>query len=382
MYYASFGILALIIHVITNIGVIKKPISGETPVVYARYRAFLYGLILYYISDISWGFLHETRIVPLVYSDTVLFFLSMGLSLVLWMRFVISYLSLKEFFAKFFLFAAWGAFIFEIAVLAINIYTPIMFGFAADGEYNPGRARYITLDIQVIIFGLIAVVTLIMARKTSEDDRRHNVAVGISCLVMTLFVILQEKDPFLPYYAVGCLITTCIVNTYVGIDNERELGSVKQIAFIDTLTNVKNVNSYLIAKQGYEELIAEDNLKEMGLMVFDVNNLKKVNDSEGHEAGDRYLQAAAKLICDVAKHSPVYRIGGDEFVAILEGEDYLHCDELLETFDLKVLENKANGGPVVACGMSKYRPEADTEFDAVFKRADIMMYEHKKQLKK
>ena len=382
MYYASFGILALIIHVITNIGAMKKPISDETPVVYARYRAFLYGLILYYLSDILWGFLYDTRIVPLTYSDTVLFFVSMGLSLVLWMRFVVSYLNLGNFFYKLFLGAAWGAFIFEIAILAINIYTPIMFGFAADGEYNPGWARYITLDIQVLIFGLLAIVAMFWSRKVNGNEKRHNVAIGISGIVMTLFIILQEKDPFLPYYAVGCLITTCIVNTYVGLDNERELGSVKQIAFTDTLTNVKNVNSYLIAKQGYEEMIDEDNLKELGLMVFDVNDLKKINDYKGHEAGDKHLQAAAKLICDVAKHSPVYRIGGDEFVAILEGEDYNRSEELFETFKRKVRDNKANGGPVVACGMAKYRPETDTEFDAVFKRADEKMYEHKKELKK
>lgn len=67
-----------------------------------------------------------------------------------------------------------------------------------------------------------------------------------------------------------------------------------------------------------------------------MNDLKKVNDFYGHDAGDRHILSAKKLICDVFKHSPVYRIGGDEFTVILTGTDYENGIELLQAFDRQV----------------------------------------------
>lgn len=49
----------------------------------------------------------------------------------------------------------------------------------------------------------------------------------------------------------------------------------------------------------------------------------------GHQAGDEYIIGACRIICNKFKHSPVFRIGGDEFVAISEGEDYEHIDSIL-----------------------------------------------------
>ena len=86
MFYASFGLLAMVIHVIINFRVMKRPQKAEEPV-WNRYRLFLHGVMLYYLSDILWGILYESKIVMLAYADTVLYFISMALSLLLWMRF-------------------------------------------------------------------------------------------------------------------------------------------------------------------------------------------------------------------------------------------------------------------------------------------------------
>jgi len=56
---------------------------------------------------------------------------------------------------------------------------------------------------------------------------------------------------------------------------------------------------------------------EFGVIGCDVNGLKKINDTLGHKAGDEYICAACKMLCEYFKHSPVFRIGGDEFVVIL-----------------------------------------------------------------
>ena len=117
--------------------------------------------------------------------------------------------------------------------------------------------------------------------------------------------------------------------------------------------------------------------------VCDVNDLKKVNDEEGHKAGDDYIKSAAKLICDTFDHSPVFRIGGDEFVIFMQGDDYNDRDDLMLRFHEQILENILNGhGPIIASGMAEFIPGSDKSVSAVFERADDNMYNDKRDLKR
>ena len=86
-------------------------------------------------------------------------------------------------------------------------------------------------------------------------------------------------------------------------------------------------------------------------------------------------------ICHIWAHSPVFRIGGDEFAVVLQGEDHAQRDALLETLKSRVLENQKIGGVVVAAGMADYEPGRDTSVASVFERADSRMYENKSALK-
>ena len=64
-------------------------------------------------------------------------------------------------------------------------------------------------------------------------------------------------------------------------------------------------------------------------MVCDVNQLKRINDAYGHEKGDDFLVRNCQRLCQIYMHSPVYRIGGDEFLVYLTGQDYRGRDMLL-----------------------------------------------------
>ena len=101
----------------------------------------------------------------------------------------------------------------------------------------------------------------------------------------------------------------------------------------------------------------------------------------GHEAGDEYIKSASRLICTQFTHSPVFRIGGDEFVVLLKGSDYEHRKELEESFKKTIEENKRNGLVVVSSGLAVYEPDSDQNYNDVFNRADQLMYECKKSLK-
>ncbi|MBR4439266.1 MAG: GGDEF domain-containing protein, partial [Clostridia bacterium] len=89
-----------------------------------------------------------------------------------------------------------------------------------------------------------------------------------------------------------------------------------------------------------------------------------------------------RIISDVFRNSPVYRVGGDEFVAVLESEDYDDRDALLSAFDERIEDNLAKGGVVVSAGVAEYIPGEDSSAKRVFARADMRMYARKDELKR
>ena len=119
------------------------------------------------------------------------------------------------------------------------------------------------------------------------------------------------------------------------------------------------------------------------LVVCDTNNLKRINDTEGHVAGDEYIKKSAKLLCDTFVHSPVFRVGGDEFVVFLRGDDYSNRENLMNKLYAQIEENlQSKSGPIVASGMAEYIPETDSLVSEIFDRADKAMYKNKRQLKR
>ena len=126
--------------------------------------------------------------------------------------------------------------------------------------------------------------------------------------------------------------------------------------------------------------IREGTAGPFAVAVCDVNDLKKTNDTFGHKAGDQLLKDACAIICNTFKHSPVFRIGGDEFAAILRGRDYEDRSGLLARFQERNKRALERGGIVVACGIADFRPEEDEAMAAVFERADAEMYKNKTEM--
>ncbi len=162
-------------------------------------------------------------------------------------------------------------------------------------------------------------------------------------------------------------------------DYARQLAKAQKEASIDALTGVKNRHSYLDEEEKLDRQIIEISDLKFAIVIMDVNNLKKVNDTEGHQAGDQYIRGACKIICDIFKKSPVFRIGGDEFAVIVQGEDYNSIEELMGKVNDHNSEALSSGGIVIACGMSRF--EGDESVAPVFERADQNMYENKEKLK-
>ena len=683
MLYSSFGILALILHLIINHEILKKQSDESTPLFIMRYREFLQIVTLYYITDILWGFLADTRIVLFEYADTCLYFLSMSLSILLWVRYVVEYIDKKGRRSRNLVYAGYGIFAFIVIHLFVNFFNPVIFSFNREGEYIPGNARYIIFIILFFLNTILSIYSLFVSYKSEGNDRIHYVTVSASGFVMAVFIILQTLFPLLPYYAIGLLVSTCLIHVFVEedekLERDRELLDIikkaerehrktekarlereiynhiaeglaedyEAIYYIDIetgkyrefltsklyesmkvpkycedfygetrenarrfahpddreyaaslyykdvmLNNLKDKRSYsyqyriivngeprffrfvlMLAKDkkhfilcdkdiqddineekrrrekqktsvtfgqiaeslasnydviyyvdvkdgnfvGFtshniygqlevnragddfysesknnlskiihpedrdrvDEFLNEDHLlsaledrkeisidyrlivndssrhtrlivrkssdhehfiigveniddevrkekehlkalnteKELArrdeltgirnktayseleqsvqnnidngmdylpfaIAVCDVNDLKKVNDSEGHKAGDEYIRSAAKILCDIFDHSPVFRVGGDEFVVFLRGDDYTAREDLMLKLHEMVMANAISGnGPVIASGMSEFIQGKDSTVSEVFERADNMMYDDKRKIK-
>jgi len=168
-------------------------------------------------------------------------------------------------------------------------------------------------------------------------------------------------------------------------DIEKKVNQINKLSvesFKDDLTHVGNKAAYL---QKAKEL--ENTTKDYALVMVDINDLKQINDQFGHKAGDVYIKGCCQIICDTFKHSPIYRIGGDEFIIVVsDNEDYTNRFELFTKLETTFNEsyNNADKEPWARFSASAGLAESasdDFSVDLVFKRADKAMYEAKSNFK-
>jgi diguanylate cyclase (GGDEF)-like protein len=162
---------------------------------------------------------------------------------------------------------------------------------------------------------------------------------------------------------------------------KTQIAQVHGHAYQDGLTGVKSLHAYLAMEKELEEQLAAGTLTEFAIVVCDVNGLKKVNDTLGHKAGDELIRKACRMVCEIFDHSPVYRVGGDEFTVFLTGRDYEYRRWLMEELHDRSFEHISTKDVIVSGGMAEFIPGKDTQIGDVFKRADEAMYAEKAILK-
>ena len=170
------------------------------------------------------------------------------------------------------------------------------------------------------------------------------------------------------------------------IMNLREHKNLQhRLAHRDSLTGLRNTTSYKKWVAEFNQKIKEEDFS-FGVAVFDVNNLKKINDTYGHILGNELIATTAKIISETFKRSPLFRIGGDEFCVILQNKDLSDKDTLFASFDSQCatacIEIDNLKIPVsIAKGFSKFDRKTDSQFLDVFERADSEMYKNKRNMK-
>ena len=166
-------------------------------------------------------------------------------------------------------------------------------------------------------------------------------------------------------------------------EEEHLVDDLNKRVFVDALTSVRNKGAFSEYVQKIQDELDQNEALEFAIGVFDCDNLKKINDQFGHDKGDIYIKAASRLICTVFKHSPVFRIGGDEFAVVLQNEDFRNREELVKQFERERKELCASSEnrweePRVAIGIAVYDPAFDESVTDTVHRADKTMYENKR----
>ena len=169
-------------------------------------------------------------------------------------------------------------------------------------------------------------------------------------------------------------------------EEERLLKDLNRRAFVDSLTSVRNKGAYTDFLNKLQERLDNGDKLEFAIGIFDCNDLKKVNDQYGHDKGDIYLKNACRLICVIFDHSPVFRMGGDEFAVFLQNSDFNNKEELIKTFETRqkeindAAENRWDEVHV-AFGIAVHDPQIDDSVNDTVRRADKIMYENKRKVK-
>ena len=152
------------------------------------------------------------------------------------------------------------------------------------------------------------------------------------------------------------------------------------MANTDSMTGVRNKHAYSEMEMLINTQIESGELDKLGVVVGDINGLKIVNDTQGHAAGDQLIKDASALICERFKRGAVFRIGGDEFVVLLQGDGFDEMKDDIDGLNRTVESNIKENAVVISIGYSVLQKE-DQYLSDVFERADKMMYERKEELK-
>ena len=271
---------------------------------------------------------------------------------------------------------------------AYSIRFGFIFSATADGVFTHGKYYWIYLFFCGLSFLYVLFVFVIIGIRAKLRNL-------INLIIIALINIIGQTATAIDGSICTGYISICImaILLYIFIQN------MMRHVMLETITVEKDISNHdaltrVLSRISFDNDISQldRQLKEnpdetrFAVCECDLNNLKIINDTFGHDQGDLYIINCCKTICNIFKHSPVYRIGGDEFVAILKSDDYDNLDRIKHITDditrseiqkeCSLAEKKS-----FAAGFAIYDSTVDKCFNDVIKRADVEMYENKKILK-
>lgn len=249
-------------------------------------------------------------------------------------------------------------------------------------------ANYTVFSVVLIMLYLL--YAIIKGLLTKKNLRKIIInIIGLTILAVTAVVDIGTyytnlltaekvaKVGFLIYAVILGAETTRIASQNLQEYQKMEL--LKEMAVKDLLTDCYNRNAFS------EKCSEITDLTDVQIIGFDLNDLKKCNDTKGHKAGDIYIKDAAEVIKKVfGSFGSIYRVGGDEFCIIAQGvskAEFEKAKASLLIAEAHYRVDHPDSGFGIACGYATYNPETDEDIETIRHRADLSMYENKKEIK-
>lgn len=213
---------------------------------------------------------------------------------------------------------------------------------------------------------------LALLKQSPITELEHTYAIGTTKIKYYTVQEFEQKDAIL-----GVIEdSTKEVEDLIILNYERNY---------DVLTGIMNRRAFY---QTVQDIFATSDMDVAGFIMFDLDNLKYVNDTFGHDFGDLYIKTAANLISNIlSQYGVVGRMSGDEFYAYLYGfetrKELLAClDDLYDSFEVELIEmpNTKQFQIRMSGGIAWYNDDS-TNLDELMKFADFAMYKGKQSLK-
>ncbi len=179
------------------------------------------------------------------------------------------------------------------------------------------------------------------------------------------------------------LLETCAYIAGIVIKRQKEEDQLWKMAHYDGLTNLPN-RSFFNSHLDYSIRIAQRTGKQFALLFLDLDRFKDINDTQGHEAGDEVLKYIAESIkSSLRKNDMFARIGGDEFVILIEDLDDSSlvqqvCEKIASSFLSKVTIQGIDYPLTTSIGVSVFPEHGETP-QMLLRNADTAMYAAKRR---
>ena len=211
----------------------------------------------------------------------------------------------------------------------------------------------------------------------SEDGRNVKGVVGVMINAQNIYTF----NIVLRILAIIIVFLCCLISVRFSRRIFKKISNplYQDSSNTDALTGLKNKNSFSVDLHNIEA----SNTDRYGILTIDLNGLKTINDTRGHQAGDIYIQRAAKILRDAMKDRTdfiAYRVGGDEFSVIAKDKSIDDMKQFIAVVEELTVEGNKNSGIMLtmSIGYAKFDPEKDRNFSDTIERSDSMMYENKR----
>lgn len=270
--------------------------------------------------------------------------------------------------------------IITIVVLIINFFSKSVYDVGAGNIYYR-RQDYTWLICSAFIYIFVDVIVAFVGYFKDRNSK-----VKRYCLLFTISFVVEGILSFTVYgVELFPMVATSLLFLFLSISDKRNT-EIDEEASTDSLTGLLNTKAY---QKKIDDLEEYENHKRVGnysVVVMDINNLKITNDQFGHEIGNVLITSAAECISECFEGCETFRIGGDEFVAIIEEDYFDDRDKIFKCFVDKINSCyiPAESGQIklqVAVGMADFIYGESLSYIEVFRLADKAMYENKYKVK-